>query len=40
MRRITENTIRKFESYLTDERKSAATLEKYIRDVTAFARMV
>ena len=37
MRRITENTIRKFESYLTDEEKSAATLEKYIRDVTAFA---
>lgn len=37
MRKITETIIRKFEAYLTDEEKSPATLEKYIRDVSAFA---
>lgn len=36
MREITNNLIMKFKEYLISEEKSAATLEKYIRDITAF----
>ena len=36
MKKITDNIMNKFKEYLIDEEKSAATLEKYIRDVTAF----
>lgn len=36
MKKITNELIKKFESYLINEEKSSATLEKYIRDVTAF----
>ena len=38
MKHITDKTIFSFRGYLTDEEKSAATVEKYIRDVTAFKR--
>lgn len=34
---ITEEMIRKFDRYLQCEEKSAATIEKYLRDVRAFA---
>lgn len=34
--KITKNLIGKFKQYLIEEEKSAATLEKYIRDVTVF----
>ena len=37
MKRITPKTICKFKAHLTDEEKSKATIEKYIRDITAFA---
>lgn len=37
MKKITGRIIKKFREYLTDEEKAQATLEKYIRDVTAFA---
>lgn len=33
---ITEKQIQKFRKYLVNEEKSDATIEKYIRDVTAF----
>ena len=36
MRKITENSIKRFEQYLKDEEKSTVTVEKYIRDVTVF----
>ena len=36
MRKITNNLINKFKEYLVSEEKSTATLEKYIRDITAF----
>ena len=36
MRKITNELIQKFKEYLIDEEKSAATLEKYIRDITVF----
>lgn len=36
MKRITEKLINTFETYLFDEEKSEATLEKYIRDIRAF----
>lgn len=36
MKKITENLIENFRNYLINEEKSAATLEKYIRDVSAF----
>lgn len=36
MKKITDKIIEKFRKYLIDEEKSAATLEKYIRDITAF----
>lgn len=36
MKKITNKSIEKFKNYLICEEKSSATLEKYIRDVTAF----
>lgn len=36
MKKITDKIIEKFKKYLIDEEKSAATLEKYIRDIRAF----
>lgn len=36
MRKITIDLIENFKKYLIDEEKSQATLEKYIRDITAF----
>lgn len=36
MHRITKKLIADFEQHLKDEEKSAATIEKYIRDITAF----
>ncbi len=35
--KITNELIEKYKRYLFEEEKSAATIEKYIRDVTAFA---
>ena len=37
MKKITDKIIKKFEEHLIDEEKSRATIEKYIRDITAFA---
>lgn len=37
MKRITRKTIKEFELYLTNEEKAQATVEKYIRDLTAFS---
>ena len=37
MKKITDKIIKKFREYLIDEEKSKATIEKYIRDITAFA---
>ena len=34
--RITKNLIEKFKQYLIEEEKASATLEKYVRDITAF----
>ncbi len=36
-REITENVILSFEKYLSEQEKSSSTIEKYIRDVRAFA---
>ena len=36
MKKITKQLIEKFKTYLIDEEKSSATIEKYIRDVVAF----
>lgn len=36
MAKITDKLIQKFKNYLIDEEKSVSTLEKYIRDITAF----
>ncbi len=36
MKKITNELIQKFKTYLMEEEKSAATLEKYIRDIVAF----
>lgn len=36
MKKITGEKIKKYHKYLIQEEKSAATVEKYIRDVTAF----
>lgn len=36
MKKITNELIQKFKEYLIDEEKSAATLDKYIRDITVF----
>ncbi len=33
---ITKNLIEKFKQYLIEEEKATATLEKYVRDITAF----
>ena len=37
MRKITDKSIQKFREYLINEEKSKATIEKYIRDIIAFA---
>ena len=37
MKKITDKTIKDFRNYLINEEKAAATVEKYIRDLTAFA---
>lgn len=37
MKRITKELIKKFRRYLIEEEKSAATIEKYIRDINVFA---
>ena len=37
MKKITEKMINDFKSYLLDNEKSKATLEKYVRDIRAFA---
>ena len=36
MKKITEKLIKNFRNYLINEEKSDATLEKYIRDISAF----
>ena len=36
MKRITDKLIKKYRNYLINEEKSDATLEKYIRDISAF----
>lgn len=36
MRKITEKLVKTFKNHLVNEEKSAATLEKYIRDINAF----
>ncbi len=36
MKIITDEVIKKFKTHLVEEEKSAATLEKYIRDIVAF----
>ncbi len=37
MKKITQRHINKFKAYLKEEEKSSNTIEKYLRDVTAFA---
>ena len=37
MKKITKKLIEEFKLYLIDEEKSGATIEKYVRDITAFA---
>ena len=37
MKKITDKIIKKYRAYLINEEKSKATVEKYIRDITAFA---
>ena len=37
MKKITNQTTEQFRTYLTEEEKSENTIEKYIRDVTAFS---
>lgn len=37
MKKITNSAIQSFKTHLTNEEKAAATVEKYIRDLTAFA---
>lgn len=37
MRKVTEKLIESYSEYLAEEEKASATLEKYIRDVRAFA---
>ena len=36
-RTITSEKIKQFKQYLVNEEKSSATIEKYIRDITAFS---
>ena len=38
MRKMTANLIKQFENYLLNEEKSDNTIEKYIRDISAFFR--
>ena len=38
MKKITKQIIEKFKTYLINEEKSSATIEKYIRDVEAGAK--
>lgn len=38
MKKITDKAINDFKNYLLNEEKASATVEKYIRDLTAFAR--
>ena len=38
MKKITNELIKKFKNYLINEEKSQATVEKYIRDITTFAK--
>lgn len=38
MKKVTKEKIELYEKYLTDEEKSEATVKKYVRDVTAFAK--
>lgn len=40
MRRITKKLIEKFERYLAEEEKSAATSEKYMRDIRKFKKWI
>ena len=37
MNEITERTIEDYKKYLIEEEKSSVTIEKYIRDINAFA---
>lgn len=37
MRKISKKAIREFKAYLISEEKAEATVEKYLRDITAFA---
>ncbi len=37
MKKITRKTIKEFELYLTKDEKATSTVEKYIRDLTAFS---
>ena len=36
MNKITKRTIQTYKNYLVEEEKSSVTIEKYIRDITAF----
>ena len=36
MNEITKRTIEEYKNYLVEEEKSSVTIEKYIRDITAF----
>ncbi len=36
MKTVTEKSIKNFKNYLIEEEKSSATVEKYMRDITAF----
>lgn len=40
MNTITNEIIRKFELYLYEEERSGNTIEKYMRDIRFFSRMV
>ena len=40
MRKFTISLIQEFKKYLIEEEKSAATLDKYIRDVTVFMQWI
>ena len=37
MKNITQKDIEKFKKYLQNEERAAATIEKYIRDISAFS---
>ncbi len=40
MKRITKRTIENYRTYLIDEEKSKATIEKYVRDIAAFSKWI